>query len=160
MYTILSNTKERKERNEKNEMTSFVYGVIQGLWISCHTIPCHTMLLSYNTDSCLFQPQKETKEDYRFIVTVILLLCTSRQGGRSRHSTSMSLTYASLPASSAQVPSIGDGSVVNITAVFSPLCRTISSFRIRCCARQGRSLKDSGMAACAGKPEADAADCC
>src|SRR5216117_899552 len=94
-----------------------------------------------------------TKGTYRFIVTVILLLCTNRQGGRPSHRTSRSLTYASLAASSRHVPSMGDGNVVKITAVFW-LCAIISSFRIICWARHGRSLKDKGSEACDGNPEA------
>lgn len=46
--------------------------------------------------------------------------------------------------------------MVNMTAV-SRLCRVMSSFKIRCWARQGRSLKESGMAAWLGKPDADTA---
>lgn len=45
-----------------------------------------------------------------------------------------------LASSLLQVPSTGLGSVVNITAV-SSLCCLINSFRMRCWARQGRSLK-------------------
>jgi hypothetical protein len=91
--------------------------------------------------------------DYKFIVTVILLLCTNKQGGNPLHNTFISLTYASLAALSRHVPSIGEGKVVKMTAV-SRLWRVMSSLRIRCWARQGRSLKESGMAAWLGKPDA------
>lgn len=42
-----------------------------------------------------------------------------------------------------------------MTAV-SRLWRVMSSFKIKCWARQGRSLKERGMAAWLGKPDADA----
>lgn len=58
-----------------------------------------------------------------------------------------------LSASLRPVPSTGLGKVVKTTAVSSEFCR-ISSLRIRCCARHGRSLKESGIADCSGKPEA------
>lgn len=90
---------------------------------------------------------------YRFIVTVMLLLCTSKLGGNPCHNTSRSLRYDSLASSLSDVPSPGDGSVVNITAD-SALCWVISSLSIRCCARLGRSLKDSGIAAWPGYPDA------
>lgn len=83
------------------------------------------------------------KSLYKLIVTVMLLLCTIRVGGHPRPSTSKSLKYATHAASSLCVPCTGLGSVVNITAVSLLFC-LISSFSTRCCARQGRSLKDSG----------------
>lgn len=92
-------------------------------------------------------------KDYKFIVTVMLLLWTNRHGGKSCHSTSRSLRYDSLSACSCDVPSTGDGKVVKITAV-SLLCCTINSFKIKCCARLGRSLNDSGTDAGPGKPDA------
>lgn len=51
------------------------------------------------------------------------------------------------------MPSIGLGSVVNTTAV-SSLCVLINSLRIRCCARHGRSLKESGIDPEDGNPDA------
>lgn len=48
---------------------------------------------------------------------------------------------------------MGLGKVVNTTAASSDCWRS-SSFRMRCCALQGRSLKESGIACCEGKPEA------
>ena len=81
----------------------------------------------------------------------MLLLCTNKHGGRPPYSTSKLLTYPRLSPSLRNVPSLGAGSVVRITAVSSLFC-AISSLRIRCCARDGRVLKESGMAACAGKP--------
>jgi hypothetical protein len=82
---------------------------------------------------------------YKFIVTVIELECTNSTGGSPWHNTSRSLMYLTLSVSLSQVPSIGLGRVVKTTAVSSD-CWRMSSFRIRCCARQGRSLKESGIA--------------
>jgi hypothetical protein len=93
---------------------------------------------------------------HKFIVTVILLLCTNNTGGKPCVSTSKSLIYFTLSASLSAVPASGLGSVVNTTAVSSD-CDRISSFRIRCCARHGRSLNESGIACVEGKPEAGAA---
>lgn len=97
--------------------------------------------------------EKKTKKNHRFIVTVTLLLCTNKHGGRPSHSTSRSLTYDSLADSSRHTPSVGVGKVVNTTAVFS-LWDLISSLRIRCWARHGRSLNDKGTEAWKGYPEA------
>ena len=91
------------------------------------------------------------------MVTVILLLCTSNTGGNPCVSTSRSLIYLTLSASLSAVPASGLGSVVNSTAVSSD-CDRISSLRIRCCARHGRSLNESGIACCEGKPEAGSGD--
>ena len=100
--------------------------------------------------------QHQYKKHHRFIVTVILLLCTSKQGGKPCQKISRSLKYEALAVSFCAVPSDGDGSVVKITAV-SSLCLTISSFRIRCCARLGKSLNEKGTDACCGYPDAAAA---
>lgn len=83
----------------------------------------------------------------------MLLLWTNKHGGRPCHSTSRSLKYDAQSCSLCDVPSTGDGRVVNITAV-SLLCWTINSFKIKCCARLGRSLNDSGTEAGPGKPDA------
>ena len=90
---------------------------------------------------------------YRFIVTVMLLLWTNKDGGRPCHSTSRSLKYDAQFCSLCDVPCTGDGRVVNSTAV-ALLCWTINSFKIKCCARLGRSLNDSGTEAGPGKPDA------
>jgi hypothetical protein len=68
------------------------------------------------------------------------LLCTIKTGGQPLQSTSRSSRYPRLACSLSQVPSTGLGSVVNKTAVLL-LCFRINSFRMRCCARHGRSLK-------------------
>lgn len=77
----------------------------------------------------------------RLTVTVILLLSTINVGGSSLHSTSMSERYCIVASSSRLVPSDGIGRVLNRIAVSCEFC-LISSFRIRCWARLGRSLKD------------------
>lgn len=97
--------------------------------------------------------RKSRAPDHKFIVTVMLLLCTSRHGGRPCHSTSRSLRKDALSSALSEVPSTGDGRVVKITAV-SLLCWVMSSFKIKCCARLGRSLKDNGTAAPPGYPVA------
>ena len=84
-------------------------------------------------------------QNHKLIVTVILLLCTIKTGGHPLQSTSKSLKYPALASALLLVPSSGLGNVVNITAV-SLLCRLISSFRIKCWARHGKSLKDNGRA--------------
>lgn len=84
----------------------------------------------------------------------MLLLCTNRHGGSPCQSTSRSFKYVSLASSLSEVASNGDGSVVKITAVLS-LWLAISSFSMRCCARLGRSLNESGIDARSGYPDAD-----
>lgn len=78
---------------------------------------------------------------HKLTVTVILLLSTISVGGKSLHKTSISDKYRIVSPSSKLVPSDGIGNVVISTAVSFEFLR-MSSFRMRCCARLGRSLKD------------------
>lgn len=79
--------------------------------------------------------------NHKLTVTVMLLLSTISVGGSSLHRTSMSDRYRIVSPSSRLVPSEGIGNVVINTAVSAEFC-LISSLRIKCCARLGRSLKE------------------
>ena len=123
-------------------------------------MPHRTLLQICSMERSTLHDQPPSSRTQRFIVTVTLLLCTNSTGGKPLHSKSRSSTYRTLSSSSPPAPRAGLGSVVNTTAVREPACARISSFRIMCCAREGRSLNESGRAEAVAEGLPDASRCC